>query len=257
LKEEISVQKEDLNRLKKTIETLEKELEETKVELTKAKIHIERIITLEEANDKLKGSLFELADEYSRDLPEIFNNFDKLTKEIEETPTCDVSLITVKEFGSVDKLIHISTNNFFMISRNSIQLLRALIKHNKENEKRGKVQERSKLEHRRTLDTRASPRLNSHEDEVEDDSDEEIKEDTLKHIKANKQLPYSTHTASEKFPLKKSKSKRVKTSASPKQVEAQIGNLASENYSLVPAFNDIAKRTKGYFTSSSQHIKIM
>lgn len=240
LKTEISNQAEELTRLKEKINRLEKELESTKVELTKTRVFNERIGTLEEANDNLKDSLFKLADEYSRDLPEIFSSFDTLTSEMQQSPTSSVSTTAVKEFSSIGRLAQSSSGNFFMIAKNCIRLLRALVRDWKEKAvvKVGKVKEgevKGRLDYRRTVDTRASPRINSHEDEVEDNSEEEIKE---RHIKSDT-----------KFSVSKPKCKRNKTSLSPREQPKQTSDPNSENYASVPAFNDIAKRTKGYFAS--------
>eukprot|EP00826_Nyctotherus_ovalis_P043137 TRINITY_DN4513_c0_g1_i15.p1 TRINITY_DN4513_c0_g1~~TRINITY_DN4513_c0_g1_i15.p1 ORF type:complete len:444 (+),score=140.57 TRINITY_DN4513_c0_g1_i15:447-1778(+) len=113
---------------KETINNLQDQLESTSKELNELRNKCERLDYLEEANSKLKESLAKLADEYSRDLPEIFQSFNTLTKTLTEESSCSVSKVAVKEFGSVDNLAQESKENLPSIARNSMKILTTLVK---------------------------------------------------------------------------------------------------------------------------------
>lgn len=113
---------------KENINSLQDKLESINKELNELRNKCERLDYLEEANGKLKDSLAKLADEYSRDLPEIFQSFNALTRTLTEEPGCGVSKAAVKEFGSVESLAQESRENLPGIARNSVRVLMTLAK---------------------------------------------------------------------------------------------------------------------------------
>ena len=116
------------NESSETISNLENKLQETTKELNELRYKCEKLDYLEEANIKLKESLAKLAEEYSRDLPEIFKNFNILTKTMVDESTSNVTKATVKEFGSIENLIQESKENLPAIAHNSIKILMNMIK---------------------------------------------------------------------------------------------------------------------------------
>jgi len=92
-----------------------KELEEPKYEEIKA---------LEEQNEQLKDLLVKLADDYSKDLPGVFNEFDKMIKELNVEG--DVSKAINKEFNTLDAFVKESNKNLPKIAKNCIKIIQSL-----------------------------------------------------------------------------------------------------------------------------------
>ena len=138
LKYEVNMKKLEITNVKGEANSLEKRIEDKNAELSKAIAINERIQVLEEANTNLKESLFKLAEEYSRDLPEIYKDFEEMTKEMMNSPKCTVSKLTAKEFNSIDNFIEISQGKLPMIAKNCIKLLSILIKFYNETSQKSK-----------------------------------------------------------------------------------------------------------------------
>eukprot|EP00826_Nyctotherus_ovalis_P047131 TRINITY_DN537_c0_g1_i11.p1 TRINITY_DN537_c0_g1~~TRINITY_DN537_c0_g1_i11.p1 ORF type:complete len:243 (+),score=58.57 TRINITY_DN537_c0_g1_i11:429-1157(+) len=106
-----------------TKSSLSKELEDCSEKDIEGNDKCERLKVLEEQNEQLRNSLARLADDYSKDLPSIFNEFETMTKELKE----GVVLKAVnKEFDTLDNFIQETQYSLPKIAKNCMKIIQSL-----------------------------------------------------------------------------------------------------------------------------------
>ena len=120
--------KAELASMKDMIKEYKMTIVNTKVHLNEAKKENVRLSNVENYNRELKELLVKLGKDYSKDLPDIYQYFNSLTKDMLKEKDNAVTKIACKEFTSIEELMKISNENLPAIACNSIKLLFALIK---------------------------------------------------------------------------------------------------------------------------------
>jgi hypothetical protein len=121
LKAELASMRDMIENYKITIVSMQVHLNETKKENA-------RLSGVEDYNRELKDLLVKLGNEYTKDLPDIYQYFNSLTKEMLKEKDNGVTKVACKEFTSVEELMKICNENLPAIARNCIKLLFALLK---------------------------------------------------------------------------------------------------------------------------------